>query len=88
MQVGWGTRSAATRNSEGRGKMKTRITMLLMAAMMLVMSVAPAFADSGRPRRPQPEIPPGLSQSGVDRPDQAPIADVGRQNAEIHRQNF
>ena len=68
--------------------MRKRIAVLLMALLILVVSVTPAFADSGRPRRPQPDTPPGLAKSGVDRPEQAPTPDTGHQNADEHRHNF
>ncbi len=66
--------------------MKKRILVLLMGVMMVVISVAPAFADSGRPRRAQPTHPPGLEQSGVDRPDQAPNPETGKLNIGGHFQ--
>ena len=68
--------------------MRKRLMVLVMAVMMVVMSVAPAFARHGGPHRPQPDTPPGLSRIPVDRPDQAPTPDTGRQNAPEYRQNF
>ena len=64
--------------------MKTKVLALLMAGMMLVMSAAPAVARAGGPVRPHPAEPPGLTKSGVERPEQAQTPDTGRQNAD-HR---
>ena len=60
--------------------MPKRVTVVLMGLLMLVTSIAPAFADSGRPRPAQPPAPPGLEQAGVGRPAQAPTSEVGKQN--------
>ena len=64
--------------------MKRRITAVLMALFMLAMSAAPALARASGPVQPHPESPRGLEQSGVDRPDNAPTPDTGRQNSQ-HR---
>jgi hypothetical protein len=69
--------------------MRKRLLVLLMAVMMAVMmvamSAAPAFASHGfTPHRPQPNTPPGLTNSGVDRPDNAATSTTGRSNAD-HR---
>ncbi len=60
--------------------MRRRIMALLMAVMMLVISAAPAMAQNDRPKRPNPVSPPGLEQSGVDRPEQAPTPLTGPGN--------
>ncbi len=60
--------------------MRRRIMALLMAVMMLVISAAPAMAQNDRPKRTPPVRPPGLGQSGVDRPEQAPTPLTGPLN--------
>ena len=60
----WGQRLPLTRHGEGRGAMRKRLLVLLMAAFMVVMSAAPALAAAGGTDRPRPTIPTGPPGTG------------------------
>jgi hypothetical protein len=67
--------------------MRKKLTVMLMAVMMLVMSAAPALADKGGggqdgQKDPQPTSPPGNTENAsVNAPDDILI---GRSNRESH----
>ncbi len=59
-----GSRLPLTQHGEGRGAMRKRLLVLLMAVMMVVMSAAPALAAKGGTDRPRPGIPLGPPGTG------------------------
>jgi len=87
----WGSRLPLSRHGEGRGAMRKRLMVLLMAAFMVVMSAAPAMAVSGKPKNEQPIFPPGMANNngngGLNNEqasEQVPDIQSGRANRFLH----
>jgi hypothetical protein len=57
-----------------------RLIVVSATAGILASGVAPALADSGRPRPVAPSSPPGLGLADPDRPEQAVTPRTGPGN--------
>ncbi len=56
----------------------------VFVAVLALGAPGAALADPDRPRPSPPFVPPGLAQSGADRPDQARCPTTGPTNRYFH----
>ena len=64
--------------------LRRRLSVLLMALMLMVISGAPALADPDKPKDPQPISPPGREIGNGDPPEQAADPQTGKINRFDH----
>ncbi len=69
----------AAENMRAKRKMATAVAALVLGTTG-VMGTGTAWAVREEPKKPQPTSPPGLEQSGVDRPEQAATPRTGATN--------